>query len=199
MTTEKYSSRRSAVWQYIEMRKQDGFNAKVFSDICYYIADAFLYWTGHTYVGQPKDNQSEARFQDFFLSLCALIDFLTQIHDNTPLETDFIESVVYRGIVYRYLGTAGKKNTRNIPPRYSDIYVSWSKNPQSYYIESKLHGKYTVMSCAIKPPLYGIDIEGFNNFFNTTYGEHVVIAKANEREVVFPTVEGSITSISYKR
>ena len=197
MSSRQATSKKSAVWDYINIRKQNGYDSELFSDICYYIADALCYWTGKTYVGCQKEKSLQELYQDFFLSLCSLIDYLSMENEIHASEKDMIDNFVFTGTVYRYLGKAGAKNRKHIIPQYNDTYVSWSKNPQSNYIESKLYGKCTWMRCEIRFPMYGIDIEGFHCFFNKTFGECILIAKGTEREVVFPTIEKYITEIKY--
>ena len=42
-----------------------------------------------------------------------------------------------------------------------NIYVLWSKQPQNHYIENKLYGTMTLLTCKVDEPYYGIDLEVF--------------------------------------
>lgn len=97
------------------------------------------------------------------------------------------DKVLYRGSLYRYLGHGSAKcNTNNrIEPQFNNIYVSWSKNPKNYYIESKLYGTMTLLACKIDEPYYGIDLEAFD------------VIRGKEAEVVFPTIKETITEVRY--
>ena len=72
-----------------------------------------------------------------------------------------------------------------VKPSYDNIYVSWSKHPQNDYIESKLGGNITWLSCEITAPRYGIDLEAIKS------------SRGNEAEVVFPTIKECVTEIRY--
>ena len=37
----------------------------------------------------------------------------------------------------------------------------WSKQPQNHYIENKLYGTMTLLTCKVDEPYYGIDLEVF--------------------------------------
>ena len=101
----------------------------------------------------------------------------------------FSDEVLYRGSLYRYLGkgSAEENADKRIEPQYDNIYVSWSKQPKNYYIESKLYGTMTLLTCKIDEPYYGIDLEAFG------------VVRGEEAEVVFPTIKETITEIRYIR
>lgn len=146
------------------------------------------YWTGHTYVGNKKGKSIQKAFQAFFE---ALYDFLLfcQREDKSflhPLK-DLADDALYWGTVYRYLGHCSDDNDTEskVEPEYNDIYVSWSKKPNNHYIQSKLYGTKTLMTCVIAEPYYGIDLEAFG------------VVRGDEAEVVFPTVKEMITDIQY--
>ena len=60
-----------------------------------------------------------------------------------------------------------------------------NKHPQNDYIESKLGGNITWLSCEITAPRYGIDLEAIKS------------SRGNEAEVVFPTIKECVTEIRY--
>ena len=143
------------------------------------------YWTGNTYIGRKKDKSVQKAFQTFFE---ALYDFLFICRDlDNPMLWTIADKVLYRGSLYRYLGHGSTIcNTNNgIEPQYNNIYVSWSKAPKNYYIESKLYGTMTWLACKIDERYYGIDLEAFG------------VARGKEAEVVFPTIKETITEVRY--
>ena len=140
------------------------------------------FWTGNTYVGHPKNKKVKKAFQSFFESLMELL--LKMKDSKKAFEKRVANSMLYRGTVYRYLGSTDPVE-KAIVPKYNDIYVSWSKNPENSYLESKLCGTMTWMSCNISAPYYGIDLEAIGS------------SRGNECEVVFPTIKKCITEIKY--
>lgn len=146
------------------------------------------YWTGHTYVGHKKGKSIQKAFQVFFE---ALYDFLLfcQREDKSFLQPlkDLADDALYQGTIYRYLGHCSDDNDaeRKVEPEYNCIYVSWSKKPNNHYIQGKLYGTKTLLTCVVSEPFYGIDLEAFG------------VVKGDEAEVVFPTVKEMITSIKY--
>lgn len=140
------------------------------------------FWAGNTYVGQPKTKAIKKAFQVFFE---AFMQLLLAIKDSDrDYEKHFSKSILYRGTVYRYLGN-NQSTDKVIKPRFDRTYVSWSKNPQNDYIESKLYGTMTWISCKISDPFWGIDLDALGCSRNT------------ECEVVFPTIKKRITEIKY--
>lgn len=152
------------------------------------VCETLNYWTGHTYVGCKKSKPIQKAFQAFFE---ALYDFLLfcQREDKSffHLLKDLADTALYRGTLYRYLGHCSYDNDTEdkVEPEYNDIYVSWSKKPNNNYIQSKLYGTKTLMTCVLVEPYYGIDLEVFG------------VVKGDEAEVVFPTVKETITDIEY--
>ena len=140
------------------------------------------FWTGNTYVGHPKNKKVKKAFQSFFESLMELL--LKMKDSKKAFEKRVANSILYRGTVYRYLGSTDSVK-KAIAPKYNKIYVSWSKNPENSYLESKLCGTMTWMSCNISAPYYGIDLEAIGS------------SRGNEAEVVFPTIKKCITEIKY--
>ena len=69
--------------------------------------------------------------------------------------------------------------------QYNNIYVLWSKQPQNHYIENKLYGTMTLLTCKVDEPYYGIDLEVFG------------VVRGQEAEVVFQTIKETITEIRY--
>lgn len=158
---------------------------EMFNSIFDDIKEICSFWTGNTYVGDRKDTLIEKAFQRFFESLMELL--LLCKSSGNKYEKLFAEKVLYRGRVYRYLGNGSPSSKKIIKPVFNEIYVSWSKNPCNTYLESKLYGAITWISCEIEEPLYGIDLEVLG------------CSKSSEREVVFPTIEKFITEIKYKK
>ena len=140
------------------------------------------FWTGNTYIGVNKEDIVKEAFQKFFEALMTLLLDMRQDEDNDVRES--AEKLLYRGTVYRYLGH-GSPSSDIIHPIYDGIYVSWSKTKTNTYIESKLYGTITRLTCEIKSPLYGIDLEALGCSLN------------QEREVVFPTLKDCVVDIEY--
>lgn len=143
------------------------------------------FWTGHTYVGKKKQKALQKAFQAFFEALYSFL-FTCRKLDNSMLQK-FANESLYHGVLYRYLGhgSADDNIDNKVEPVYNNIYVSWSKKPQNYYIESKLYGVMTLLTCNIIEPYYGIDLEPFG------------VVRGDEAEVVFPTIKETITDITY--
>lgn len=145
------------------------------------------YWTGHTYIGHKKDKALQKAYQTFFE---ALYDFLFICREfGNPMLQTFSDDVLYRGSLYRYLGygSAEELIDKRIEPQYNNIFVSWSKQPNNHYIENKLYGTKTLLACKISEPYYGIDLEAFG------------VVRGEEAEVVFPTIQQTITEVKYIR
>ncbi|RHU92855.1 hypothetical protein DXC11_07600 [Firmicutes bacterium OM08-11AC] len=151
------------------------------------VYETLKYWTGHTYIGQEKDKALQKAYQTFFEALYKFL-FICREFGN-PMLKSFSDEVLYRGSLYRYLGKGSvEENTdKRIEPQYDNIYVSWSKQPKNYYIESKLYGTMTLLTCKIDEPYYGIDLEAFG------------VVRGEEAEVVFPTIKETITEVKYIR
>ena len=112
-------------------------------DLCgQYIYNVCNFWTGNTYVGIKKDQMVQNAFQTFFKELMKLLLILKSSPSSTQQEKDIANELLYQGDVYRYLGHGdSRKSNENIELQYNDLYVSWSKNAQRNYLESKLYGK----------------------------------------------------------
>lgn len=149
------------------------------------ICDTLSYWTGNTYVGCRKEKSLEKAFQHFFEELYDFLLFCKNI-DN-PVLNKFANDSLYKGTLYRYLGHGNSKSANQaVIPEYNDIYVSWSKSPDNTYLQSKLYGIKTLLTCECDDTHYGIDLECFGVSLNS------------EQEVVFPTLKDKITNIEYK-
>lgn len=151
------------------------------------VYETLNYWTGHTYIGQKKDKTLQKAYQTFFETL---YDFLFICRElGNPMLKSFADEVLYRGLLYRYLGngTVEENADKRVEPQYNNIYVSWSKQPKNCYIESKLYGTMTLLTCKIDEPYYGIDLEAFG------------VVRGQEAEVVFPTIKETITEVKYIR
>lgn len=146
------------------------------------------YWTGCTYVGIRKNKSLQKAFQKFFQELSDFLLFCQQ-GDNSflhPLRS-LADEALYQGKVYRYIGhgnASGDCKSR-IEPEYDGIYVSWSKKSNNHYVQSKLYGTMTFLTCDIDGTYYGIDLDAFG------------VVRGDEAEVVFPTIEERITEIQY--
>jgi hypothetical protein len=140
------------------------------------------FWTRNTYVGVPKETAEKEAFQKFFSELMQLL--LEMKKSGTIFERRIAANMLYTGKVYRYLGNKFQPE-KIVKPSYDNIYVSWSKHPQNDYIESKLGGNITWLSCEITAPRYGIDLEAIKS------------SRGNEAEVVFPTIKECVTEIRY--
>lgn len=140
------------------------------------------FWTGNTSVGVPKETAEKEAFQKFFSELMQLL--LEMKKSGTIFERRIAANMLYTGKVYRYLGNKFQPE-KIVKPSYDNIYVSWSKHPQNDYIESKLGGNITWLSCEIMAPRYGIDLEAIKS------------SRGNEAEVVFPTIKECVTEIRY--
>jgi hypothetical protein len=140
------------------------------------------FWTGKTYGGSSKSKVIKEAFQGFFTELMQLL--LEMKESQNDYEVRVAKAMLYTGKVYRYLGKS-LPNKKVVVPVYDDIYVSWSKCPNNDYLLSKLYGPVTWLSCEIVAPQYGIDLGAIG------------ASRANEHEVVFPTIEKCITEIKY--
>lgn len=173
----------------------------VFENLMQELAYSFSKWSGNTYVGKENDEELKMVYQDFFENIYLLIDSLEKNkHKIMNIEAKFINSIKYNGKVYRYLGygdSTDKKRKQYIKPVYNDVYVSWSKNEENQYLESKLYGKITKLYCEIPNEKYGLDLEKFQDFINSSFACEFYISKGTEREVIFPTIEEYIYEIKY--
>lgn len=147
------------------------------------LRNALNYWTGQTYVGIRKPKSLEKAFQRFFEALYSFLVFCRAEGIFIPV----ISNALYQGTLYRYLGHGScEGNTKEkIEPEYNDVYVSWSKKPKNAYIQSKLKGVRTLITCELKNHYWGIDLEGFG------------VVRGEEAEVVFPTIKETMVDIKY--
>lgn len=140
-------------------------------------------WTDKIYVGSPKKDALKNAYQAFYEELMQLL--IDMKDSKKGFERRIANAMLFRGTIYRYLGTNDCMNKRTVKPEFNDIYVSWSKCPNNSYLLSKLYGTVTFMTCQISEPLYGIDLEALG------------CSRGDEKEVVFPTIEKYITDIEY--
>lgn len=153
------------------------------------IRNVLCYWTGQPHIGVEKSDNVKNAYHLFFDTLHKLLLQLKESTDDQ--ERSFAERTLYQGVLYRYLGYGEYsdiilKENEKISPKYDGIYVSWSKSPSNEYILSKLKDPFTFLICNTGD-LYGIDISAFG------------FEAGGEPEVVFPTLEKCIVSVSYQR
>lgn len=163
-------------------RRNDTSSSKALLELGEDIGTICDFWTGKTYVGSPKSQAIKEAFQGFFAELMQLL--LEMKESQKDYEVRVATAMLYTGTVYRYLGKS-QPNKKAVVPVHDNIYVSWSKCPDNDYLLSKLYGPVTWMSCEIVAPQYGIDLDAIGS------------SRANEHEVVFPTIEKCITEIKY--
>lgn len=167
----------------IEYRNNPNTSKNMFCELGEDIATICRFWTGSTYVGSPKIDAVKYAFQSFFEEFMRLL--INMKDSQKSFERKIANAMLFRGTVYRYLGTSNCLNKRTVKPEFNDIYVSWSKCPNNSYLLNKLYGTVTFMTCQISDPLYGIDLDALG----CSMGE--------EKEVVFPTIKECITNIEY--
>ena len=149
-----------------------------------YILEVCWFWTGNTYVGIKKQEEVQKGFQSFFENLMKLLLTLRDSNKTTSQDKKTINNLLYQGPVYRYLGHGiSQDHKKPIKLEYNDLYVSWSKYPQNSYLESKLYGKKLLLHGNISGSCYGIDLEKLG------------VSRANEGEVVFPTIKEYIVEV----
>lgn len=154
-------------------------------DLCdQYICAVCNFWTGNTYVGIKKDQIIQNAFQTFFKELMKLLLTLKNSLSSTQQDKNIANELLYQGEVYRYLGHGDScKSNENLELQYNDLYVSWSKNAQNNYIESKLYGKFLWIHGIIQNSYYGINLEAIG------------VSRGTEAEVVFPTIKECIKEV----
>lgn len=166
--------------------KRRSVTSEMLSDLGYNLGEALSWWTGHTYVGVEKDKKLKKSFQYFYESL---YDFLLVCQSsNISVLHNFAEHALYQGTVYRYLGYSSNSRLSKVAPKeveYDGVFVSWSKDAVIPYVESKLCGTLTRVTCNISGDKYGIDLTAFG------------VSKGVESEVVFPTLKEYVTNVEY--
>lgn len=177
---------RNQIDSFIKTIKRNSVDLERLRCLKYNIRAALSWWVGHTYVGVEKDKHLKNAFQCFFVSFYSFLR-VCQSSDIVILH-DFAERVLYQGVVYRYLGYRYDSNLDKTTPKivdYNNIFVSWSKNAVNSYIESKLYGMITRLTCDISGDNYGIDLTACGVF------------EGFESEVVFPTIKECINKVEY--
>lgn len=166
------------------IEKQDKYSLEI-DDLLTNLVETLNYWTGHTFVGCEKNEGLKQAFQLFFEELLRFL-ILCQGGKDSYLR-DFANGALFQGTVYRYLGCGFYDGSTRpaVIPKYDGIFVSWSKVPQNTYLENKLYGTITKLTCLIDKEYYGIDLEPFG------------VVRGDESEVVFPTIEQTIKHIEF--
>lgn len=148
------------------------------------VVDLLNRWVNNTYIGEKKPQNFQNAFQKFFCELYDLLIAMSKSHIRKL--SKFARATLYQGHVYRYLGhLSNSEKFDKIEPNFNNLYVSWSKEEHISYIESKLYGTITHITCDISGDNYGIDLTQFG------------ISKKHESEVVFPTIKECIKKIDY--
>lgn len=177
---------RNQIDSTVRAIKRRSVTSEMLSDLGYNLGEALSWWTGHTYVGVEKDKKLKKSFQYFYESL---YDFLLVCQSsNISVLHNFAEHALYQGTVYRYLGYSSNSRLSKVAPKeveYDGVFVSWSKDAVIPYVESKLCGTLTRVTCNISGDKYGIDL--------TVFG----VSKGVESEVVFPTLKEYVTNVEY--
>lgn len=176
--------------QYCNYRKKHPGNLSMFNNLFDDIIDITYFWTGNFYVGYRKEKVIETVFQNFYNSLYELlINFKNTTYSHMiQEECDAALKYLYQGKIYRYIGYGNSQDCEKpLKIEYDNIWVSWSKEPNNSYFETKLYGKCIKLYATIENEKYGIDLESLGSSRN------------NEREVVFPTIKETINKeISFK-
>lgn len=177
---------RNQIDSTVRAIKRRSVTSEMLSDLGYNLGEALSWWTGHTYVGVEKDKKLKKSFQYFYESL---YDFLLVCQSsNISVLHNFAEHALYQGTVYRYLGYSSNSRLSKVAPKeveYDGVFVSWSKDAVIPYVESKLCGTLTRVTCNISGDKYGIDLTAFG------------VSKGVESEVVFPTLKEYVTNVEY--
>lgn len=170
-----------------------------FDDLCLIIADVIAQWCGNTYVGQEKHPIIRDLFQHFYENLAELVATIRLNPEKVIKdERKLAQSLIYTGDIYRYLGHSSLSDCKEIvEPQYNKIYVSWSKESGDSYLLSKLYGPITLVQGKIRDSEFGLDLEGFTEFYHNRVENKFMIARPNEHEVVFPTIEKNTVKIEY--
>lgn len=154
-------------------------------DVIENIVNVCRFWTKNTYVGRKKELKVQEAFQKFFEKFMELILTIRdgKIECNEECRKAY-SSLLYTGVVYRKLGHGDAESCEDeIKPEYNNIYVSWNKERDNAYLDSKLYGPVTLLIAEITEPYYGIDLEELG------------VCTGEEKEVVFPMYKESIKNI----
>lgn len=136
-------------------------------------------WYGDTYIGSAKVPELKEAFQGFFVKLHELL--VSMYKSSNKKFVEIATEYLYQGVVYRYLGHCSVTDCdKAVEPEFNDVYVSWSKLKSIEYVESKLCGTLTHLTCTIDGDYFGIDLDALG------------ISLEHESEVVFPTFEDCI-------
>jgi len=101
----------SYVKDYMKNRFSHAFEKDELITIAVEMNYILLNWTGHTYVGRKKDCDMEKFYQDFFVCIHKFLKYCEKNSEKlSEMEKSFAEKVMYRGIVYRYLGKSDSRN-----------------------------------------------------------------------------------------
>lgn len=144
---------------------------------------AMNFWTGGTYVGCAKKPMLRDAYQAFYT---ALYQFILQCRTSKDeILKGLPEQALYSGTLYRYLGHANSSKLKElVKPKYNNIWVSWSKKKENSYLEEKLYGSWTRLTCHTGT-IYGIDLAVFD------------VVRGEEAEVVYPTFRECVDNIEY--
>ncbi|MCR5227170.1 MAG: hypothetical protein K6E27_08155 [Eubacterium sp.] len=155
------------------------------------ISSALDKWTGATYVGVRKDEKLESAYSLFYETFHDLLFCWLDIEGIYHI---IAKKMLYSGDLYRYLGHASGTNDyySRVEPEYNNLWVSWSKDDvrDNGYLGSKLYGSRTLLKCKTGY-MGGIDLTGWDEVFETS------IVRANESEVVFPTIKDNVIDVIY--
>ena len=181
---------------YVSQRGKQGFDREIFEDMICHIMAVLSKWTGETWVGHKKNKRTEMVFQNFFETFVGLIGYINFFEKKmSDTEKQLANMTVYNGVLYRYLGSSSPCNKECVEIEYNDIYVSWSKNEQNDYIESKLYGPLLWIKAQTLPFDFAIDLEGVDKFYQKITGENKGVVRGKEREVVYPTKRECILEV----
>ena len=127
----------------------------------------------------------ENAFQYFYIEFMGLLlDIHNNCSDATPEELSFAKTTLYKGDIYRYLGSSDcfKPTKGIIPVKYNHIYVSWSKESKlNHNMDEKLYGDKTLL-IGNTGKEYGIDLQDLGG-------------RPFEKEIVFPTPKAAVKKI----
>ena len=140
-----------AIDNYISCREKSLFRKDYLRELCNCISIGLSIWCGHTYIGEKKDPKELMFYQGFFNELVMLIWKMERCYTQLDkLEVKFLESVKYRGIIYRYLGSSDHNNRDKVYPIPQNDYVSWTKDKDKIYpyISERLYGPITLSKMA---------------------------------------------------